>query len=94
MWIYDISRLMFSARRIQTGVDLFGVANWLRTLKEYHPIGNRLRKLCMMRSAIPQRQIRKVEGVFTFMNANKITKPLIVLQGAMMLAFQKLKAMK
>jgi len=42
--LYDISRLMFSARRIQTGVDLFGVANWLRTLKEIPPYWESFKK--------------------------------------------------
>ena len=42
-----LAALCFHPDEFKTGVDLFGVANWLRTLNRYHLIGNHSGKHCM-----------------------------------------------
>lgn len=65
------------------GVDLFGVANWLRTLRSIPPYWEAFRKALYEEMGDPTTadsvHLKEASGLF---NYQKINKPLIVLQGA------------
>ena len=67
----------------KAGVDLFGVANWLRTLRSIPPYWESFRKALYDEMGDPETadsvRLKEASGLF---NYQKINKPLIVLQGA------------
>jgi dipeptidyl aminopeptidase/acylaminoacyl peptidase len=67
----------------KVGVDLFGVANWLRTLRNIPPYWESFRKALYDELGDPNTadsvHLKNASGLY---NYQKITKPLIVFQGA------------
>ena len=67
----------------KAGVDLFGVANWLRTLRSIPPYWESFRKALYDEMGDPNTadsiHLKEASGLY---NYQKITKPLIVFQGA------------
>ncbi len=67
----------------KAGVDLFGVANWLRTLRSIPPYWESFRKALYDEMGDPNSpdsvHLKEASGLY---NYQKITKPLIVFQGA------------
>lgn len=67
----------------KAGVDLFGVANWLRTLRSIPPYWESFRKALYDELGDPNSadsvHLKQASGLY---NYQKITKPLIVFQGA------------
>lgn len=78
-----LGALAFHPNEFKVGVNLFGVANWLRTLKSIPPYWESFRKALYDEMGDPNTadsvRLRNISPLF---NYQKITKPLIVFQGA------------
>ena len=64
------------------GVDLFGVSNWVRTLQSIPPYWESFRKSLYKEIGDPNTDLENLRAVSPLFHADKIVKPLIVLQGA------------
>ncbi|MCI0690597.1 S9 family peptidase [candidate division KSB1 bacterium] len=77
-----LAGLAFRPEEFAVGVDIFGVANWVRTLKSIPPWWESFREALykeMGNPATDEDYLRRISPLF---HPDKITKPLIVLQGA------------
>lgn len=76
-----LAALAFRPEEFDVGVDIFGVANWYRTVKSIPPWWESFRKALEveMGDFDDEAYFRSISPLF---HADKITKPLIVLQGA------------
>lgn len=76
-----LAALAFRSEEFAVGVDIFGVANWVRTLQSIPPWWESFRKALEveMGDFNDEEYLRSFSPLF---HADKITKPLIVLQGA------------
>ena len=78
-----LGALAFHPDEFKVGVDLFGVANWLRTLKSIPPYWESFRKALYDEMGDPySADSVRLKNISPFYNYDKITKPLIVFQGA------------
>lgn len=78
-----LGALAFHPNEFKVGVDLFGVANWLRTLKSIPPYWESFRKALYDEMGDPfTADSVRLKNISPFYNYDKITKPLIVFQGA------------
>ena len=77
-----LSALAFYPEEFKAGVDLFGVANWLRTLRSIPPYWEAFRKALYDEMGDPNTSdsvmLKRTSPLFNF---QKIDKPLIVFQG-------------
>jgi dipeptidyl aminopeptidase/acylaminoacyl peptidase len=64
------------------GVDLFGVTNWIRTLKSIPPYWESFKKALYDEMGDPSTDSTRLYNVSPLFNANKIKTPLLVLQGS------------
>ena len=64
------------------GVDIFGVSNWVRTLQSIPPYWESQRKSLYAEIGDPNTQLDMLREISPLFHADKITKPLLVLQGA------------
>lgn len=76
-----LAALAFRPEEFAVGVDIFGVSNWVRTLQSIPPWWESFRKALEveMGDFDDEEYLRSISPLF---HADKITKPLIVLQGA------------
>ena len=77
-----LAALAFRPEEFAVGVDIFGVANWLRTLQSIPPYWESFRKALYKELGDPvidEPYLRKISPLF---HADKIRRPLLVLQGA------------
>lgn len=77
-----LAALAFKPQEFAVGVDLFGVSNWIRTLQSIPPYWESQRKLLYKEIGNPNTEEEKLRAVSPLFHADKIVKPLIVLQGA------------
>lgn len=78
-----LAALCFHPDEFKTGVDLFGVANWLRTLREIPPYWESFRKALYEEIGDPNTaDTVRLKAYSPLLHADKINKPLMVLQGA------------
>ena len=78
-----LAALCFQPDEFKVGVDLFGVANWLRTLKEIPPYWESFKNALYHEIGDPNTEDTvRLKAYSPLLHADKITKPLIVLQGA------------
>ncbi|MEO6167086.1 MAG: alpha/beta fold hydrolase [Chitinophagales bacterium] len=78
-----LAALAFTPDQFKVGVDLFGVANWLRTLKSIPPYWESFRQALYVEMGDPT----TIDSVMLYntsplFHASKIVRPLMVLQGA------------
>ena len=73
---------LLSLREFNVGVDIFGVANWIRTLESIPPYWESSRKALYKEIGDPQKDRQMLMDASPLLHADQITKPLIVLQGA------------
>lgn len=76
-----LAALTFKPEEFAVGVDLFGVANWVRTLQSIPPYWEAQRKALYSEIGDPNTQLDMLRETSPLFHADKITKPLIVLQG-------------
>jgi dipeptidyl aminopeptidase/acylaminoacyl peptidase len=78
-----LGALAFHPEEFKVGVNLFGVANWMRTLKSIPPYWESFRKALYDEMGDPNTadsiRLKQISPLF---NYEKINKPLLVLQGA------------
>ena len=78
-----MAALTYQPEEFAVGVNLFGVTNWLRTLKSIPPYWESFRKALYDELGDPftedSLRLYKISPLF---HAQKVTKPLMVLQGA------------
>lgn len=78
-----LAAMCFQPDEFKTGVDLFGVANWLRTLKEVPPYWESFKKALYEEIGDPNTaDTVRLKEYSPLLHAKNIKKPLIVLQGA------------
>ena len=78
-----LAALAFKPDEFNVGVDIFGVANWLRTLKEIPPYWESFKKALYEEIADPNTaDTIRLKQYSPLLHASKIKKPLMVLQGA------------
>jgi dipeptidyl aminopeptidase/acylaminoacyl peptidase len=77
-----LAALAFKPEEFAVGVDLFGVSNWVRTLQSIPPYWESFRKSLYREIGNPETDLENLRAVSPLFHADKIVKPLIVLQGA------------
>jgi protease II len=65
----------------KVGVDLFGVTNWLRTLKSVPPYWESFKKALYDEMGDPEKDSVRLHNISPLFNTDKIKTPLLVLQG-------------
>ncbi|MFL6538342.1 MAG: prolyl oligopeptidase family serine peptidase [Chthoniobacterales bacterium] len=76
-----LAALTFKPEEFAAGVDIFGVSNWVRTLQSIPPYWESERKSLYAEIGDPNTQMEMLREVSPLFHADKITKPLMVLQG-------------
>jgi dipeptidyl aminopeptidase/acylaminoacyl peptidase len=78
-----MAALTYAPEEFDVGVNLFGVTNWMRTLKSIPPYWESFREALYKELGDPfsadSVRLKKISPLF---HTDKVTKPLIVLQGA------------
>jgi dipeptidyl aminopeptidase/acylaminoacyl peptidase len=77
-----LAALAFKPEEFNAGVDIFGVSNWVRTLQSIPPYWEAQRKSLYAEIGDPNTQLEMLREISPLFHADKITKPLLVLQGA------------
>jgi dipeptidyl aminopeptidase/acylaminoacyl peptidase len=77
-----LAALAFKPEEFNAGVDIFGVSNWVRTLQSIPPYWESQRKSLYAEIGDPDTQLDMLREISPLFHADKITKPLLVLQGA------------
>jgi dipeptidyl aminopeptidase/acylaminoacyl peptidase len=77
-----LAALAFKPQEFAVGVDLFGVSNWVRPLQSIPPYWESFRKSLYKEIGDPSTELENLRAVSPLFHADKIVKPLIVLQGA------------
>ncbi|MGH8032904.1 MAG: S9 family peptidase [Luteimonas sp.] len=76
-----VAALAFQPQEFKVGVDIFGVTNWLRTLENIPPYWESARKALYKEIGDPATQRDFLIETSPLFHADKIVKPLMVLQG-------------
>lgn len=76
-----LAGLAFQPDVFDVGVDLFGVSNWLRTLKSIPPYWESFRKALYAELGDPEKDEQMLKDISPLFHADRIRKPLIVFQG-------------
>jgi dipeptidyl aminopeptidase/acylaminoacyl peptidase len=77
-----LAALAFKPEEFAVGVDIFGVSNWVRTLESIPPYWESFRKSLYTEIGDPSTDLEFLRETSPLFHADKIKKPLIVLQGA------------
>lgn len=77
-----LAALAFQPQEFRVGVDLFGVANWIRTLESIPSWWEGQRKALYTELGDPVKDRAMLEAASPLLHADRIRRPLIVLQGA------------
>lgn len=77
-----LAALAFHPDAFNVGVDIFGVSNWLRTLKSIPPYWESFREALYQEIGDPVKQEQMLKDTSPLFHAGKIKKPLLVIQGA------------
>ncbi|HEX7177729.1 MAG TPA: S9 family peptidase [Pyrinomonadaceae bacterium] len=76
-----LAALAFKPEEFAVGVDIFGVSNWVRTLQSIPPYWEAQRKALYKEIGDPATQLEMLRAASPLFHADKIRRPLIVLQG-------------
>ena len=76
-----LAALAFRPKVFKVGVDIFGVSNWVRTLKEIPPWWRAIRDLLYRKIGDPFSEEEYLRSISPLFHASKIERPLLVLQG-------------
>jgi len=77
-----LAALAFKPETFKFGIDVFGVSNWLRTLSEIPPWWGNAREVLFDKIGNPETEPEYLRKISPLFHADKITKPLMVLQGS------------
>lgn len=79
----SLAGIIFHPNEFKVGVDLYGVANWLRTLKSIPPYWESFRKALYQEMGDPySADSIRLKNISPLYNTEKIKTPLLVLQGS------------
>ncbi|HYJ85269.1 MAG TPA: prolyl oligopeptidase family serine peptidase [Pyrinomonadaceae bacterium] len=76
-----LAALAFKPEEFAVGVDIFGVSNWVRTLQAIPPYWESFRKSLYKEIGDPTTELEMLKAASPLFHADKIRRPLIVLQG-------------
>jgi dipeptidyl aminopeptidase/acylaminoacyl peptidase len=76
-----LAALAFRPQEFACGIDLFGVANWLRTLESIPSWWEAGRRALYTELGDPAKDAEYLKSISPLFHAEKIARPLIVLQG-------------
>jgi len=74
--------LAFKPDVFDVGVDIFGVTNWVRTLQSIPPYWESFRQALYEEIGDPNTELDRLKATSPLFHADKIQKPLLVVQGA------------
>jgi dipeptidyl aminopeptidase/acylaminoacyl peptidase len=77
-----LAALAFRPDQFTVGVDIFGVANWVRTLKSIPPYWESFKKALYTELGDPATDEEYLKRISPLFHASEIKRPLLVLQGA------------
>jgi dipeptidyl aminopeptidase/acylaminoacyl peptidase len=77
-----LAALTLQPDAFKVGVDLFGISNWVRTLSNIPPWWASFREALYAEMGDPKTDSARLHRISPLFNADKITAPLMVLQGA------------
>jgi dipeptidyl aminopeptidase/acylaminoacyl peptidase len=77
-----LAALAFQPESFAVGVDIFGVSNWLRTLESIPPYWESMREALYTEIGDPKADRAMLQEISPALHADRIRKPLLVLQGA------------
>lgn len=77
-----LAALAFEPDAFNLGIDIFGVANWIRTLTSIPPWWTSFRDALYAELGNPEADKERLERISPLMHAGNIKKPLLVVQGA------------
>lgn len=77
-----LAALAFAPEEFDVGVDIFGVANWLRTLESIPPWWEAQREALYTELGNPETDRERLTRISPLFHGENIVKPMIVLQGA------------
>ncbi len=77
-----LAALAFHPEEFNVGVDIFGVSNWLRTLQSIPPYWESFREALYQEIGDPAKQEQMLRDTSPLFHADKIKRPLLVIQGA------------
>ena len=77
-----LSALAFHPDAFDVGVDAFGISDWLSILKNLPPQQQAVRELLYQEIGNPETQEEMLRATSPLFHAEKIRKPLLVIQGA------------
>jgi dipeptidyl aminopeptidase/acylaminoacyl peptidase len=76
-----LAALAFQPTEFAVGVDIFGVSNWLRTLESVPPYWEAIRQALYQEIGDPVKDREMLKAISPVFHADKICRPLLVLQG-------------
>ena len=76
-----LAGLAFQPEAFDVGVDLYGVSNWLRTLKSIPPYWESFRKALYAEMGDPVKDEQMLRDISPLFHADQIRRPLLVFQG-------------
>lgn len=76
-----LAALAFRPEEFRAGVDIFGVSNWVRTLESIPPYWEAIRQSLYQEIGDPVRDRDMLRAISPVFHADKIRRPLLVLQG-------------
>lgn len=77
-----LAALAYEPEAFDVGVDIFGVANWVRTLESIPPWWESFREALYQEMGDPETDGEMLRAISPVFHADKIVRPLIILQGA------------
>ncbi len=77
-----LAALAFRPQEFAVGVNLFGVSNWVRTLESIPPYWESFRQALYKELGDPETDLEYLRKISPLFHADKIERPLMVLQGA------------
>ena len=77
-----LAAMAYKPEEFAVGVDIFGVANWVRTLESIPPYWESQRKALYTEIGDPVKDLAMLREVSPLFHADKIKRPLLVVQGA------------
>ncbi|HBL27053.1 MAG TPA: S9 family peptidase [Acidobacteria bacterium] len=77
-----LAALAFRPKEFAVGVDFYGVANWLRTLESFPPYWRAIGSSLYQEMGDPVQDAERLRRISPVFHADKIERPLLVLQGA------------
>lgn len=77
-----LAAMSFRPDEFAVGIDIFGISNWIRTLQSMPPWWESLRQALYTEIGHPEKDRDYLKSISPLFHADRIVRPLMVLQGA------------